>query len=352
MKKLYYVITILFCFFLLSVTASAIEPLPEDEIAYYKQCNLCDKKVGTDKAPVLNSNGNYGECPYYYYNDDGSGYSCDGVYDIAGYCAKEYHYNFECSCGRSCEYDEMPESDKGYEYGVCPWCGIPKKEDMFSIGYIYRLYYKPCYYCYSVQVGPKYVQEYKNCPDCGESYDMALPASVDDKGNLIYGGGGEYLYFCTSNKQFYELTGYDSGECDLCNKHEAKSVTVIYQAKCPNCGEIAEREYIDEFKKPHIADTLNNSFGSIAIEFYGNGITTDMLRSLDYTDTCYECGYKFSEDEKIIITRYINAPKNAEYESHPNDGNFRDTEYYLEYGSEYDNFFQRIIWFFKKLFSF
>ena len=349
MKKIYSIITVIFCLFMLSITASAIEPLPEDEIAYCLECNTCGKKVGTSEKPVLNENGNYGECPYYYYNDDGSGYSCDGVRESWSFCQKEYFYQFKCTCGREIEYDELPSSEGGYKYGVCPSCKTQKTEAMFSIDYYYHLYYQPCYYCYSVQEGPKYVKDYEICPDCGESYDMTLPSSVDTNGDLIYGGGGDYLYYCTTNKEFYELSDNDYDKCDLCNKHNANKVTVLYHTTCLECGALAERKHFDEFKRPHLGDTPNN-FGSALAGVITGSLGSDTLRELDYTNTCYECGHKFSDDENLKITRYVDAPKGAEYKKTENDGNFRDTDYYLDNGSEYDNFFQRIAWFFRRLF--
>jgi hypothetical protein len=96
---------------------------------------------------------------------------------------------------------------------------------------------------------------------------------------------------------------------------------------------------------PYLPSTLKNAFVNIANNITGYINPNDY----DITNRCSECGYEFSKDESLTITRHVDAPDDAVYERHASDRDYDETEQYLKLGSEYDNFFEKIIWFFKHM---
>ena len=220
---------------------------------------------------------------------------------------------------------------------------------MFTIKHEYKYYSRPCFYCYNVLQGTKSIYDVENCPFCGESYDMTLPASVDADGNLIYGGGGSNLYYCTQTKKFYEAPEDENEnvieDCPYCDSHQPVKIKILYCATCPSCGTRAERAHLDFFKRPHLGATLNNTFMSIVVDITGKIDPTDF----DLTNTCYECKYNFTNDKNVVITRHVDAPDGAVYEESENDRDFHETDYYMDNGSEYDNFIERLTWSFKRM---
>lgn len=319
----------------------AVSELPEDAEAYCYTCNVCKNQFASDYERTPNSDGTFGSC---YVKD------CNGKYTGPTPCAKEYFYKFDCSeCKFTKEYNELPAVAEDETYGKCPSCNATATEEMFKIRSRYRQYKQPCFYCYKVQLGGKSIYDNPNCPYCGECYDMVPPDSVDADGNLIYGGGGDNLYYCKETQKFYiapeDENGFTIEDCPYCDSNITYKITVLYCTTCPSCGTRAERAHLDYYKRPYLAGTINNAFMSIAVDITGNIDPNDF----DLTNTCYECKYNFTKDENILITRHIDAPKDAKYESHPNDRDYHETDEYIESGSMYDNFFERIIYAFRRI---
>lgn len=318
---------------------AAVSELPENREAVCYTCNTCKRQMATNYERSPESDGTYGPCIY----DE-----CSGRYVNPSTCALEYYYKFKCTgCGKEVDYDSLPEGTSEAPYGVCPYCQITATEDMFSVYNRYRQYKRACFYCYKVQLGTKSVLESTHCPYCGECYEMVVPPSVDEDGKLIYGGGGSNLYYCKEAKKFYEADEDENGnvidDCPYCDSNKTYKITVLYCTTCPSCGTIAERSHLDYYKRPYLAGTINNAFMSIFVDITGSIDPNDF----DLTNTCYECKYNFTEDEDLLITRHVDAPKDAEYESHPNDRDYHETQHYLENGSIYDSFFEKIIYLFK-----
>lgn len=323
------------------VTTLAIPDLPEDTEAFCYTCNVCGQQFANDREITPGSDGTIQAC----YNQN-----CSGRFVGPTPCAKEYYYRFDCSeCGAMREYDEKPAVAEDGTYGVCPYCKAVATEEMFTIDFKYLQYKRPCFFCYKVQMGTKSVYDNPDCPYCGECYEMVVPPSVDADGKLIYGGGGDNLYYCKETKKFYEApedeNGYVIDDCPYCDSDRTYKITVLYCTTCPSCGTRAERAHLDYYKRPYLAGTIHNAFMSIAVDITGSIDPTDF----DLTNTCYECKYNFTEDENLLITRHVDAPKDAEYESHPNDRSYHETQEYIDSGSQYDSFFERLAYAFKRL---
>lgn len=346
MKKTFISILLIVSLLGFSVSANALNALPENKVAYVFQCDTCHEKIAGDTLPSSTSRKCYYE-------------GCDGTVDYSNYtyCEKQYFYEFECGnmdCSVTKEFSELPEGTADAQYGVCS-CGVTRTEDMFSISYKYIQRSRPCFYCFKVQVGTSSIYDSDICPYCSNTYmdSVDLSDSVDDNGILIYGGGGNHLYYCSQTDKFYEAVVDEDGdiiddECPYCDNHSSYKVNILYCATCPSCGTRAERSHLDYFKKPFLAGTLNNAFMAIAVDITGTIDPNDF----DITNHCYECGYDLSADSSVLITRHVDAPKGAVYEEHENDRDYKETDVYSENGSQYDTFFERIIWIFKKIFNF
>lgn len=338
MKKLLLFVALLASVAIFSISATAaLGELPETTLyGYVYKCDTCDTKwASQEKLETPN------DCPYS---------NCDGQRYEHGMCSKEYFYAFKCSnCNKEKSYYELPQSTADAPYGVCEKCGTAATEDMFKIDFEYMQYSVPCFYCYKVQLSPYSIDEYNDCPYCNNPYNTPLPDSVDDNGNLIYGGGGSNLYYCPETDKFYEAieneeTDETDNSCPYCSEHSPKKINIVYCTDCPSCGAKTSRIYLDCYKLPYYASTIKNAFAYIASDIVGNIDPNDF----DITNRCYECGYKFYEDTSLIITRYVDAPDDAVYERYENDGDYHETEKYAERGSEYDSFFEKLIWIIKK----
>ena len=315
----------------------SLPALPENTEAYGYFCDTCGEGVATDNKKTPLADGTYGRCWDYP--------ECSGNYRREISVSKEYYYRFDCTeCNFMKEYTVLPEGTADAPYGVCPHCKVVASKDMFRISYNYLYYSRPCFFCCNVLQGTKSIYDEENCPFCGESYDIVTPASVDADGKLIYGGGGSKLYYCTQTQKFYEAPVDENenviDDCPYCDSHQPKKITVLYCATCPSCGTRAERAHLDHFKRPYVMSTLNNIFMSIAVDITGKIDPTNF----EITNTCYKCKYSFANDKNIVITRHVNAPDGAVYETSANDRDFHETDYYIENGSEYDNFFERLTW--------
>lgn len=324
------------------IVLNGLGKLPVSEEAYCYRCNICKEKLARTTPRDLQSDGTYGNCIK-------SG--CSGKYIGYTMCALEYYYAFECStCGRKDDFDELPAATSSAPYGTCLACGTAATEDMFKISFRFMQYSKLCFYCFEVQYGTKEVLEIKACPKCGEVYDWTEPDSVDSNGNLIYGGGGDNLYYCKQTQKFYEAIEDEDDNvnvtCPYCGEHQTYKVNVLYCVECPSCGTRAERAHLDHLKRPYVLATLNNIFITIGQEISGDFDPS----AYELSNTCYNCKHNFSADNNITITRHVDAPDGTVYEVHSNDRNYHETDTYIEKGSEYDNFFERIIWFIKNLF--
>lgn len=339
MKKIFLFATIIACFFIFGVSASAIEQLPEDSIAYVVVCDTCERKTAYEKLPQTASR----KC---YYTD------CDGTVDYTKYtyCAKEYFYAFDCrnsECKVTREFDELPEGTADAPYGTC-YCGTVRTEEMFKIDYRYKQYSRPCFYCYKVQAGTKSIYDSDLCPYCGETYTDTddLPDSVDENGKLIYGGGGDYLYYCSETNKFYEAEKPADNEevnadCPYCDRHNPLKINIVYSTTCSNCGTRAEYKHLRFLEKPIALNTFNNVLVLISLDITNGSIDPT---EFDISNQCLECKHSFADDKNLIINRHVDAPKEAIYEKHANDLPYSETNKYAEEGSEYDNFFEKMLW--------
>ena len=341
MKKLLLLLTILISLVTLSISANAaLGELPEPTLyGYVYKCDTCKTKWASDKQLETPN-----DCPYS---------NCDGQRYEQGLCSKEYFYFFKCGyCEYEKEYRELPQATAEGPYGLCPANACKKvvTEDMFRIDYGYMQYSMPCFYCLKVYHSPFSIDEdTESCPFCSKPYYTPFPDSVDDNGNLIYGGGGSDLYYCTTTDKFYEAVEIDEdntdNSCPYCDKHDPKQINILYCTTCPSCGTKAERIYLACYNTPYLTDSIVNAFIMIGINITGELDPTDF----EVTNRCYECNYEFSNATSLTITRHVDAPDDAVYESHANDRDYHETERYLEYGSEYDNFLEKIVWWFKNI---
>lgn len=342
MKKIVFLFTVICSFvFLLSISANAVEPLPEDEIAYGLTCPKCNGKFARDDEPTKP----YGSCGYS---------NCDGEFAFYTLCSKEYYYEVDCdTCDWEYSFDEYPFMLNSSPLEVCPMCNNANIEDTYRITYKYSQYERICTFCFNVLVGPSSIENETNCPYCGECYDLDPGKTVDENGNLIYGGGGKNLFYCTEQKIFYEPgvdeNGNDYSTCTICNNHDANKITVLYSADCPECGTRATYRYLDYFKRPYMAGTINNAFLSIGMKELGFSVDSE---DVDLTCRCLECKYDFSKDTDLKIIRYVDAPDEAYYEKHENDRDYHESDRYKQYGSEYDSFFEKLSWHFQRILDF
>lgn len=347
MKKTLAVIIATFIIIMsIPVCVNAIRELPEDDVVYVVVCDTCKKKTAYETLPP-------------YETDECSNADCDGIVDFTDYTygAKEYLYYFDCTnpdCNVTTEYEELPEGTPDAPYGICS-CGTVRTEGMFRVAHRYRQYSRPCFYCYKVQTGTTDIYNGDCCPDCGEIYYDVYehPASVDENGNLIYGGGGDYLYYCSETNKFYEVEEPEDDEnvnadCPYCDSHNPLKINVIYSTECNECGARTEYSYLDFFEKPIPLSTLHNALVMIGLDITNGSFDPS---EFDISNRCLECGHSFADDKNIVINRHVDAPKTAVYEKHSNDLSYKDTDKYAEEGSEYNNFFEEILFRINYLFN-
>ncbi len=335
MKKTLFLLTLLLFTVVLSTSAYAIPELPEDTIGYVYKCDVCDFKIAyhnklTNPEPT---------CTYV---------NCrKGIYRESGLCSIIPVYSVTCkSCNRNETFESLPVGTADAPYGTCR-CGKSYIESGFRIDYKYLQYTTPCFYCFKAQVTPHNIdEETESCPYCGKPYYTPFPDTVDENGNLLYGGGGPRLFYCKKVDKFYvavkdEESGMTDDTCPYCNRsHLYNGITILYCTNCPSCGAFTERPYLESYKTPWLMATLANIFTDITVDITGNFD----INAYKITTRCYECNYDFSKDNSLVITRHVDAPKNATYERHENDRPFSETDTYSKDGSYFDNIFQRMIW--------
>lgn len=343
MKKIVFLIAVVCSLAFLSISANAVEPLPEDGIGYCLTCPECGvKKIVSTKPQEP-----YGKC----YKS-----GCDGEYAFYTSFSKEYYYEVNCgSCNWSYDFDEYPfVLNFSGELKNCPKCSaVIDIENSYGIFCNYIEYKRICTFCFKVLVGDLSVKNIENCPYCGGCYDLEPGKTVDENGNLIYGGGGKNLFYCTEKNIFYEPgvdeNGNDYLTCTICNNHDANKIKVLYCVDCPNCGERTTYKYLDYFKRPYTAGTINNAFLSIGMKEFGFAIDP---QEIDLTCRCLECKYDFSKDSNLKIIRYVDAPDEANYERNENDRDFHESDEYKQYGSKYDSFWEKLSWRFQRFLDF
>ena len=339
MKKIVFLIAVVCSLAFLSISANAVEPLPEDGIGYCLTCPECNRKYARSNEPTKP----YGSCGY-----------CNVEFISYTLCSKEYYYEVDCrNCGWEHSFDEYPFMLNLKPLEACPKCGDTNIEDSYTITYDFKEYKRICTFCFRVLVGDSSVNNVENCPYCCESYNLDPGKTIDENGKLIYGGGGKNLFYCTEKNIFYEPgvdeNGNDYLTCTICNNHDANKIKVLYCVDCPNCGERTTYKYLDYFRRPYVAGTINNAFLSIGMNEFGFSVDSE---EIDLTCRCLKCKYDFSKDSSLKIIRYVDAPDEANYERNENDRDFHESDEYKQYGSKYDSFWEKLSWRFQRFLDF